>query len=316
MRSRLRCFIVLCLAAVSVHARTIELTLHPAKAPELKDKYQLLPRDSECSDADAVPFYNKALRSIPKDFQRGRIIQLNREPLSKLSQEQAQEILLQFQSTLGLIQKAARCKQCNWLDMETGKVPENLSDYRRISDVLVLQGRLQIAQGKYDKAIDTFQTGFAMSRHLAKGDYLIRGLVGVAIAARMCGQIEDFIQAAGAPNLYWALQDLPKPYIDLSEQIELEMPEVRKKVRLLMNRLDRHIAALQCIEALRLYVSAHGGKFPGNLGEITEITIPDDPVTNKPFIYRSTTGSQAILEGPIPEGGTDRDSVHYELKLE
>ena len=98
------------------------------------------------------------------------------------------------------------------------------------------------------------------------------------------------------------------------EQIELEMPEVRKKIRLLMNRLDRHFAALQCVEALRLYAASHDGKFPNNLTEITEVAIPDDPVTKKPFIYHRT-GFQAVLEGPIPEGGTDKDAIQYELKL-
>jgi hypothetical protein len=315
MKSALICLIALFLAADALMAGQIELTLQPAKVPEPKHKYQLLPEDSECSDSDAVPLYTEAVQSIPKDFQKDQINQWIHEPLNKLPQEQAQAMLLQFKSTLELVQKAAKCKQCNWPDIESGEMPGNLGDYRHIADVLTLQVRLQIAQGKYDRAIDTFQTGFAMSRHLAEDSTLIQGLVGIAIGGRMCRQIEDFIQTPEAPNLYWALRNLPKPFIDLTEQIELEMPEVREKIRLLMNRLDRHIATLQCIEALRLYAAAHNGKFPSNLGEITEVTIPDDPVTNKPFIYRRTTGSQAILEGPIPEGGTDKDSIHYELKL-
>jgi len=316
MRSKLRCFIVLCLAAVSVHARTIELTLHPAKAPEPKDKYQFLPRDSECSDADAVPFYNKAVQSMPKDLQEDQINQWIHEPLNKLPQEQAQAMLQQLKPTLQLIQQASKCKQCNWPAVEVGTTTEELRGYRKLAFLLALQSRVQIVRGKYNEAICTIKTGFAMAKHLDKAPTLVQGLIGVATAAITLKQMEELIQGQDAPNLYWALQDLPKPFIDLTQQTELEMPEVRNKIRLLMNRLDRHVAVLQCIEALRLYAAIHDGKFPDNLGEINEVTIPDDPVKNKLFIYRSTAGTQAVLEGPIPEGGTDEDSVQYELKLE
>ncbi len=314
MKRALIYLIVLFLVADGLMAGQIELTLQPAKAPEPKHKYQLLPKDSECSDSDALPLYTEAIQSMPKEFQKDQINQWIQEPLNKLPQEQVQAVLQQFKSTLELVQKAAKCKQCNWPDIESGKMPGNLGDYRNIANVLALQVRLQIAQGKYDEAISTIQTGFAMSRHLAEHSILIPGLVGVAISGRMCRQIEAFVQATEAPNLYWALRSLPKPFIDLTKQIELESPKLRKKIRLLMNRLDRHVAALQCIEALRLSAAIHDGKFPDSLADITEVTIPDDPVTEKLFIYRRT-GSKAVLEGPIPKGGSDKDAIRYELKL-
>jgi hypothetical protein len=78
--------------------------------------------------------------------------------------------------------------------------------------------------------------------------------------------------------------------------------------------LNRHVAVLQCIEALRLYAGSHDGKFPEKLSDVTEIKIPVDPVTKKPFSYKSTS-SEAVLELEATEGSDGRDAVRYELKL-
>jgi len=297
-------------------ARTVEMTLNPAKAPEPKQKYQLLPKAQEQSDADALPLYEKAVKSLPKDFQREQISPWVKAPLNKLPREQVQSTLQQLGPTLQLVAQAAKCKQCNWPPFKPGALPENLSEYRKLAYILALQARFQIAQGQYDQAISTLQTGLAMARHLGEGPTVIQGLVGINIGGLMCRQIEEFIQVSGAPNLFWSLRALPRPFIDLTKQMELEMlgPDVKNRTRLVMNRLDRHIAALQCIEAMRLYAAGHNGKFPKALAEIAEVPIPGDPVTRKPFVY-TRTGSKAVLEASAPEGATDKDAMRYELKL-
>jgi len=332
MKRTLVYLIILCLGADVLMAEPIKLTLYPAKAPEPKNKYQLLLKDSERSDSDAVPLYNKAVQSLPKDFQKDQISQWVRGPLNELPQKQAQAMLQQLKSTLQLVQQAAKCKQCNWPDMESGEMPTDLGVYRHIADVVALQARLQIAQGKYDLAINNIQTGFTMSRQLVEDSTLVQGLLGIAVGGRMCGQIEAFIQSSEAPNLYWALQDLPKPLVDITKTIELEISNLKQyniilrkqfeeqlkpaheRIRLLMNRLDRHLTALQCIETLRFYAASHNGKFPNQINDIDEVPVPNDPVTQKPFAY-SRTGSKAVLEGPVPKGGTDRDAIRYELNL-
>jgi hypothetical protein len=80
--------------------------------------------------------------------------------------------------------------------------------------------------------------------------------------------------------------------------------------------VDRRIATLRCLEAIRLYAAAHGGKLPPTLDDIKEVPIPLDPVTGKPFRCR-VTGARATLYGPPP----DKDEVNagmavsYELTL-
>jgi hypothetical protein len=73
------------------------------------------------------------------------------------------------------------------------------------------------------------------------------------------------------------------------------------KVYSAANRLDRRIAALRCVEAIRLHAAAHQGKLPANLSEITEVPIPIDPRTGKAFEYQAE-GDTATLRGPGQEG--------------
>ena len=310
--------IILTLTATATYGNIVELTLHPVKATEAAQKYRLLPKAEELTDADAVPLYEKAIQLSPLDYNVEQIEQWLKIPLDKLPHQQVQSTLQQFKTIMQLLGQAAKCKQCNWPYMEEDEedtLLENLKKYRRIVFILELQANLQIAQGQLDMALGTIQTGLAMAKHLGDGPNLLQGMVGVAISARMMRPLEQFIQRSDAPNLYWALQNLPKPFIDMTERTVLESPETRKNMHLLMNRLDRHMAALQCVEAIRLYAGTHKGNLPIRLEEITEVVIPDDPVTDKPFEYIAKNKT-AVLKAAPPKGGTERDSIHYELTVQ
>jgi hypothetical protein len=50
-------------------------------------------------------------------------------------------------------------------------------------------------------------------------------------------------------------------------------------------RLDRRIAALRLIEAIRLHADASGGRLPETLDEIKLVPVPADPLRNRPFDY-------------------------------
>ncbi len=82
-------------------------------------------------------------------------------------------------------------------------------------------------------------------------------------------------------------------------------------------RLDRRVAALRCVEALRLYAAGHGGKLPASLKEIQEVPIPPDPMTGKEFDYRRTGEDTATLSAPTPPGLplSPDNTLRYELTL-
>lgn len=81
-------------------------------------------------------------------------------------------------------------------------------------------------------------------------------------------------------------------------------------------RIDRQFNALECIEAIRLYVHAHPGKFPASLEDITDAPVPLDPATGQPFVYQAH-GNTATLKAPAPPGGPNHPfyTIDYLLKL-
>ena len=54
------------------------------------------------------------------------------------------------------------------------------------------------------------------------------------------------------------------------------------------------------MEAIRLYMASHDGQLPNSLGSITEVPIPDDPATGKPFDYK-IDGQNAVLTLPVSD---------------
>jgi hypothetical protein len=96
----------------------------------------------------------------------------------------------------------------------------------------------------------------------------------------------------------------------------LLLPAVQK-VFFASARSERRIAALRCIEAVRLYAAAHDGKLPESLDEITEVPVPIDPVTGKAFDYKLAEGKAALV-GPPPSGEAAQpgnNTVRYELSV-
>jgi hypothetical protein len=84
------------------------------------------------------------------------------------------------------------------------------------------------------------------------------------------------------------------------------------KVMAAGNRIDRKLAALRVIEALRIHAAAHGGRLPDKLTDVTEVPVPNDPGTGKPFDYRKE-GDGATLVGLIP--GTPRETSALRFRL-
>jgi hypothetical protein len=78
---------------------------------------------------------------------------------------------------------------------------------------------------------------------------------------------------------------------------------------------EREFAALQTLEALRIYAVAHRGRLPDRLGDITEVPVPLDPTQNKPFFYHAE-GNTATLESPNPPGSPLDRYLKYEIRME
>jgi len=316
---------------VAASAGAAELAVYPANAPEPTDKFLLLPKAEDRIDGDAVELYSKAAKSLPVSLNDKEIAQWTKVPLDDLPLKRVESTLKQAKPALQLLAEAAKCKGGKWPAATPGK-PFMGRQYLTFAQLLALQARYQIAKGRHEQAVGTMQRGLSMTRHLAAGPTLIHGMVGLAAGEVVLNQAELLLQQQQAPNLYYALQALSRPLVDLTSQFEKEMANLKQynwatrqafkkrlkpghdRARLVARKLDRHVAALQVIEALRLYAAAHEGKLPNRLSDFTTFDIPDDPVTETPFVY-SGSDKHAVLEAPAPKGGREKDAMRYEISV-
>ncbi|MHC4324290.1 MAG: hypothetical protein ACYSUX_08460 [Planctomycetota bacterium] len=339
MKRIIICIIFLLQIVVPVYASRsakdlVRLTIYPAKAGGLEKKYQLMVKVEDQIDSDAVPLYEKAVKSIPKDFDQEQITEWLKLPVEQLPQQQAEEALQKYLEPLKLVARAARCKECNWPEWKPGYQPVDLSGYRKLAYILRLWARLEISRRGYEGATIAMRTAFGMARHLGQAPMIIQALVGAAVGEVICREVEQFVQAKDSPNLYRALADLPRPFVDVEkaienekkvsldsapnklirEQIVKQKAEMFDRVRSISKRLDNNLNGLQCVEAIRHYAATHEGQLAETLSNISQMEVPKDVMSGKAFEYRRTSAG-AVLKSVMPEGGRPKDMVHYEIVL-
>lgn len=433
----------------------IKLKVQPAKAAVPVLKYRLLPEALDLKPGNAVFLYYRSFspewQGVIRSPQTAKAIEKWTADTTKLPPDELK--FVQFESSLKEMDMAARRAYCDWelLDRARkegiGLLLPDVQAFRTFGVLLSARARFEMAEKKYDKAIHGLQTSFALSRHISEAPTLIHGLVGAAITQVAIGDVEQLIQQPGAPSMYWALTDLPRPFIDLRKplqgekffieslfpgwramvndvkarplsQLELDdllaqsfgflallkmnafdqqlfetkaglaviaaasypkarkflldqgrpkamvdkmpvlqvalmheiynvdrffddsvkwygfpYPEMRKgtaaaeeKLKLAKSkgpsngtvlatllmpavhkvfeasyRVDRKIALLRVVEAIRLHADAHDGQLPAALKDITAAPVPDDPFTLGPFDYL-VKGQTAIVSTPVPVG--------------
>jgi hypothetical protein len=92
----------------------------------------------------------------------------------------------------------------------------------------------------------------------------------------------------------------------------LLMPAVEAAFRA-QSRLDRDLAALRTLEAIRLHLAAKG-ELPEKLSDITAVPLPNNPFTDEPFPYHRE-GNRATLEVPQPPGMPPQIGKRYVLTI-
>jgi hypothetical protein len=224
-------FLVGTAPAAAQSPEVIKLTLLPAAAPVPALKYQLIPELGDKTPGNAAQLYYRAFSPEWWTNVRKREVMQKMEkaletPIAELKNSDLRWLL--ELKALREVDRAARRAYCDWELTERLKedgiyllIPD-VQAMREFAQFLAIRARLEMAEGRLDKAFTTLQTGFALARHVGDGVTLIQSLVGIAIASRMIVQVEDLMRQPGAPNLYWALTDLPRPFIDLRTALQGE----------------------------------------------------------------------------------------------
>jgi len=460
------------------------LVVRPAKEPIPALHYRLLPEASDLIPGNAAIFYHRAIEGLIRRNLQLQLQALQKRPAASLSpsddqvadwlagpideipRDQLRRILDTYRSVLKEIEQGARRETCDWefrrRDEGFSLDLDEIQQARWLARLVVLQVRLDIAEGRFDSALRWIRTGLTLARHVGESQFYLQSLVAAAIVEDVAKSIEIVIQAAECPNLYWALAALPRPFIDLTSagdgerrMLEREFPRLRDieetvwsieqarafgaeledkgglllgrwtfpkstltaptvadlaqhltvaglvagaypeakralvatgmsperveampaiqvvalysyriyekrrddifkwsylppsqgamglaaaetaaargpqvgipfvnvlpGIRFVFNvpmRIDRRFAALQAVEAVRMYASTHDGSPPPNLEALAESPMPLDPATGTPFRY-SVDGATATLVAPPPVG-LDQGrqlAVHYRIQV-
>jgi hypothetical protein len=442
----------------------IRLTVAPAAEASPALKYHLLPPLRDQSPGNAVVHYYRAYSPdwLTHRRQAGFDEKINKwleMPPKELPRDELKWVLTY--GPLDEIKLGSRREQCDWeLTARIRKEGPHLrlpdiQGFRDMANLLRLRARLHMAAGNYDEAVATLQTGFALGRHVGEVPNLLCSVVGMAMTESMTKEVETLIQLPAGPNLYWALTELPRPFIDLRKPLQgeqlmvqsvlpsvhdldwapLSSPQMQEQIHRLLGTVrelgedlipaqkaeaqllftglvakyypqakrylvghgrkpelidampapqvvmiyalihfqqlqeelfrwaavpypqaraglrranehrqkvcegleegiplvtafitafdsifraqvqtDRRIAAVRCIEAIRLYAAAHDGPLPRQLSDITEVPVPLDPATGQAFEYRAE-GNKATLIARPPAGDYSPPLLHYELTL-
>jgi hypothetical protein len=207
----------------------------------------------------------------------------------------------------------------------------SMTDLSSISDGFAPEGN--------DLSAGIYATGFALLGYsYAKERLLAEGLDPASVEAMSVGQVMAIYTERNYQSLaneyeklwyvpFWEMRARKKA---IEKRVAESRPvdgggdrEVLPIAQLLLPatdacrtaqvRLEREIAALRVIEALRMYAASHAGGLPKSLDEITEVPVPLNPATGKSFEY-FLDGRSAILDLPESDG-VPNATIRYEISI-
>jgi len=232
-------------------------TITPADEPRPALKYQLFPMYLDRKPGNAVLMIDQAMQMVPRPegdnspgtYKDGDRIEVLRDmPLEQIRAPQPviagtkgavnaamgivrypiegeiQDIVGAYSMSLDYMEVAAFRRDADWgLPYEKGisMLMPSLSSIRQTTKVLALKARLEIAQGQYDQAVKTLETGYSVAEHVA-GPTLINSLITVAMEALLNQQLMTMVQQTDSPNMYWAMASLPRSMGKMEQAIEYE----------------------------------------------------------------------------------------------
>jgi hypothetical protein len=224
--------------ASSTPETLIRLAVSPAPAPKPALRYLLLPELLEMNPGNPVQNYFKCFMEQQKFFFDKEAFE-HREKLltAPLKELPVQELNDYGGFALRQADWSARLDTPDWqilLKLKTDGVALLLPDVqqmRALANALKVRFRAEVAQGRFDDALRSAKTLFAMSRHMSLHPTLIGNLVGISIALSAIGPLEEMLEQPGCPNLYWALTNLPVPLVPISKGVEGERALVLAEFR-------------------------------------------------------------------------------------
>jgi hypothetical protein len=205
----------------------VRLSVQPMAAPKPALKYLLLPEVRELNPGNPVQWYIRSFQE-QRNFYFSKAATAERAryrtmPLADLPGDK-----LRHYGGFALRQAdwAARLDTPDWEVLQRvqsgGKdlrLPE-LGPLQIMATALQVRFRGAVAGRRFDDAVHTAKTMFALARHLGECPAGAANLVGLSTAGLALDTLEEMVQQPGCPNLYWALTDLPCPLVDVRKGMQ------------------------------------------------------------------------------------------------
>ena len=216
----------------------IRLNVQPALVPKPALRYLLLPEVKELSAGNPIQNYMKCFMEQQKFFFDKETLQRREKLLvMPLKELPAQELQDYGGFALSQADWAARLDKPDWQILQKLKTDgislllPDLQMMRVLASALKVRFRAEVALGRFDDALRTAKTLFAMSRHVYENPIFIADLVAIAAANAAIGPLEEMLEQPGCPNLYWALTNLPSPLVPLDKGAEGERASLAGEFR-------------------------------------------------------------------------------------
>ncbi|VTS07115.1 hypothetical protein [Tuwongella immobilis] len=232
---------------------TREVVISPKALPVPALRYQLANRFADRIPGNATTTYLRVFASEfwPRQYRDPKFVQKTLEwdtlPLDKFGTPEIREYVAAHRNMIKEMDIAARKERFDWeldqrLEQETFTLLlPDLQQFRELARINQYRVRLAIHDKRYDEALLGLRTGFSMGRQVGSGPTLIHGLVGIAITMVMSQNLDELLAQPDAPNLYWALAELPRPLVDPRSAFQGEFRMV-----------DRYLGDLSLVEGKKL----------------------------------------------------------------
>ena len=155
----------------------------------------------------------------------------------------AREIPQLGRNALAQADRAARLDNPEWqvlLKLNSDGISTLLPDVqamRTLARASQVRFRAEVDGGRIDLAIGTAKTMLALGRRMGEHPTQIGTLVAIAITNVALFPLEAMLEHPACPNLYWALANLPDPFISTTKATAGE----RLMVEMMFRDLDRTV---------------------------------------------------------------------------
>lgn len=124
-------------------------------------------------------------------------------------------------------------RQIKTVDNPVGYLLPEIQAMRELARMQALRFLVAMAENRTDDAVKILGQLISMGSHFCQEPFLVSNLVGTACANIGLQQAYYLSEHDDAPNLYWAIAQLPKPFINLEQSLAYEREFLFEQVKAL-----------------------------------------------------------------------------------